>query len=104
MATPSHTTQAKDHLQKAASEARSAANDAYEDLKDRARSGASSAEDQLGKVASDVSAVAQDATREVREVAKTFTSAVEESLRERPLTTLGVAVMAAFMLGAVWKT
>lgn len=36
-------------------------------------------------------------------VADNFQVAVDRSLRDQPLTTLGLAVMVGFVLGAIWK-
>jgi ElaB/YqjD/DUF883 family membrane-anchored ribosome-binding protein len=39
----------------------------------------------------------------VQKVAKNFSGAVDKSVAEQPLTTLGMAVAAGFILGAIWK-
>lgn len=39
----------------------------------------------------------------LQKVAKNFSTAVDRSVAEQPLTTLGVAVAAGFILGAIWK-
>ncbi|MBS0239290.1 MAG: DUF883 family protein [Proteobacteria bacterium] len=39
----------------------------------------------------------------LQKVAKNFSNAVDKSVAEQPLTTLGVAVAAGFILGAIWK-
>ncbi len=39
----------------------------------------------------------------LQKVAKNFSTAVDKSVAEQPLTTLGVAVAAGFILGAIWK-
>lgn len=36
-------------------------------------------------------------------VSDNFQSAMERSMRDQPLTTLGLAVAAGFILGALWK-
>jgi ElaB/YqjD/DUF883 family membrane-anchored ribosome-binding protein len=46
---------------------------------------------------------AGEASEAVREVRDTFADAVEESVRERPYTTLALAVGLGFILGAVWR-
>jgi ElaB/YqjD/DUF883 family membrane-anchored ribosome-binding protein len=50
-----------------------------------------------------ISDTAGEATEAVREVRDTFADAVEESVRERPYTTLALAVGLGFILGAVWR-
>jgi hypothetical protein len=42
-------------------------------------------------------------TQSVQEVAETFYTAVQKSLKNQPMTTLGFAVVAGFILGALWK-
>ena len=39
----------------------------------------------------------------LQKVAKNFSNAVDKSVAEQPMTTLGVAVAAGFVLGALWK-
>lgn len=39
----------------------------------------------------------------MQKVAKNFSKAVDKSVAEQPLTTLGMAVAAGFILGAIWK-
>lgn len=39
----------------------------------------------------------------VQKVTKNFSTAVDKSVAEQPLTTLGMAVAAGFILGAIWK-
>jgi ElaB/YqjD/DUF883 family membrane-anchored ribosome-binding protein len=39
----------------------------------------------------------------VQKVARNFSTAVDKSVTEQPLTTLGMAVAAGFVLGAIWK-
>lgn len=39
----------------------------------------------------------------LQKVAKNFSNAVDKSVTEQPMTTLGVAVAAGFVLGALWK-
>lgn len=36
-------------------------------------------------------------------VADNFQQAIDRSVRDQPLTTLGLAVLAGFVLGAIWK-
>ena len=46
---------------------------------------------------------ANGTTASVQEVAETFYAAVQKSLKNQPMTTLGFAVVAGFILGALWK-
>ncbi|MET0407305.1 MAG: hypothetical protein ABW006_02945 [Hyphomicrobium sp.] len=39
----------------------------------------------------------------VQKVARNFSTAVDKSVTEQPMTTLGMAVAAGFILGAIWK-
>ncbi|MFA5958067.1 hypothetical protein [Hyphomicrobium sp.] len=39
----------------------------------------------------------------MQKVAKNFSNAVDKSVAEQPMTTLGMAVAAGFILGAIWK-
>lgn len=39
----------------------------------------------------------------LRAVSSTFSSAIDKSVAEQPMTTLGLAVAAGFILGALWK-
>lgn len=39
----------------------------------------------------------------VQKVAKNFSTALDKSVADQPLTTLGMAIAAGFVLGAIWK-
>jgi ElaB/YqjD/DUF883 family membrane-anchored ribosome-binding protein len=39
----------------------------------------------------------------MQKVARNFSGAVDKSVAEQPLTTLGMAIAAGFILGAIWK-
>ncbi|MFT3731083.1 MAG: hypothetical protein QM780_06600 [Hyphomicrobium sp.] len=39
----------------------------------------------------------------MQKVARNFSTALDKSVTEQPLTTLGMAVAAGFVLGAIWK-
>jgi ElaB/YqjD/DUF883 family membrane-anchored ribosome-binding protein len=45
----------------------------------------------------------QEAADAMREVRDSFTEAIEESLKERPYTTLALAVGLGFIFGAIWR-
>jgi ElaB/YqjD/DUF883 family membrane-anchored ribosome-binding protein len=50
-----------------------------------------------------LAAKGQELGDNMQKVAKHFSSAVDKSVAEQPLTTLGMAVAAGFILGAIWK-
>jgi ElaB/YqjD/DUF883 family membrane-anchored ribosome-binding protein len=50
-----------------------------------------------------LAAKSSEVTDNVQKVAKNFSVAVDKSVTEQPLTTLGMAVAAGFILGAIWK-
>ena len=52
---------------------------------------------------SDVSAKGQDAVDAVREVGDNMVDAIDESLKNRPYTTLALAVGIGFLFGATWR-
>ena len=54
-------------------------------------------------VVSDVSAKGQDAVDAVREVGDNMVDAIDESLKNRPYTTLALAVGIGFLFGATWR-
>jgi ElaB/YqjD/DUF883 family membrane-anchored ribosome-binding protein len=72
---------------------------------------ADKATDQFGKVADQVEGYAKavaDKGREVGhdvgEVTDRFRGAVDKSVREQPMTTLPIAAVVGFVLGALWKS
>jgi ElaB/YqjD/DUF883 family membrane-anchored ribosome-binding protein len=74
----------------------STGNQALDEVKDRIRRIRSSLDD----VMSDAGARGRDALRDVGENVST---AIEEHVKERPLTTLALAVGLGFILGATWR-
>jgi ElaB/YqjD/DUF883 family membrane-anchored ribosome-binding protein len=83
---------------------------ASHDLTDKAVDAGMRAVDSLERTAADM----QDAGERLvskgselgdnmQKVAKNFSTAVDKSVAEQPLTTLGMAVAAGFILGAIWK-
>jgi ElaB/YqjD/DUF883 family membrane-anchored ribosome-binding protein len=54
-------------------------------------------------VVSDVSAKGQEAVDAVREVGDNMVDAIDESLKNRPYTTLALAVGIGFLFGATWR-
>jgi ElaB/YqjD/DUF883 family membrane-anchored ribosome-binding protein len=59
--------------------------------------------DAFRKAKKQISDTAGEATDAVRDVRDTFADAVEDSLKERPYTTLALAVGLGFILGAAWR-
>jgi ElaB/YqjD/DUF883 family membrane-anchored ribosome-binding protein len=74
----------------------STGNQALDDVKDRIRRIRSTLDD----VMSDAGTRGRDTLRGVGE---NLSSAVEESIKERPLTTLALAIGLGFVLGATWR-
>ncbi len=83
---------------------------ASHDLTDKAVDASMRAMDSLEQTAANVqnaserlAAKGQELGNNMQKVAKNFSSAVDKSVAEQPLTTLGMAVAASFILGAIWK-
>jgi ElaB/YqjD/DUF883 family membrane-anchored ribosome-binding protein len=62
-----------------------------------------SAKSNVEGVVSDVSAKGQEAVDAVREVGDNMVDAIDESLKNRPYTTLALAVGIGFLFGATWR-
>ena len=60
--------------------------------------------DQAEGVANRVAEQGRQAGERVQEVAGNFKGAVDRSVKEQPLTTLALAAVVGFVLGALWKT
>jgi len=80
-------------------------------MADKAADFAEKATDQIGRVIENVDATARNvaeqgrqAGEQVQEVAGNFKSAIEKSVKTQPMTTLALAVMAGFVVGALWKS
>ncbi|HET6388529.1 hypothetical protein [Hyphomicrobium sp.] len=83
---------------------------ASNDLADRAMDAGLRAVDSLDRAVTSAQDTGQrlvEQTSEIgqnlQKVAKNFSHAVDKSVAEQPMTTLGVAVAAGFILGAIWK-
>ncbi|HVZ04020.1 hypothetical protein [Hyphomicrobium sp.] len=88
------------------SQARAAAND----FVDRVADAGMRAADQVGRMAAHVEdtrdeLLAQGAqiSANVQKVGKNFSKALDKSISDQPMTTLGLAVVTGFVLGALWK-
>jgi ElaB/YqjD/DUF883 family membrane-anchored ribosome-binding protein len=55
------------------------------------------------EVISDAQTKGQEAASAVREVSDNFVEALDESIKERPYTTLAIAVGLGFLFGATWR-
>jgi ElaB/YqjD/DUF883 family membrane-anchored ribosome-binding protein len=54
-------------------------------------------------VVSDAQSKGQDAVGAVRDVSDNFVEAIDESIKERPYTTLAIALGLGFLFGATWR-
>jgi ElaB/YqjD/DUF883 family membrane-anchored ribosome-binding protein len=83
---------------------------ASRDMADKAVDAGMRAMDSLEQTAASVQdaserlvARGQELGDSMQKVARNFTKAVDKSVAEQPMTTLGMAVAAGFLLGAIWK-
>jgi ElaB/YqjD/DUF883 family membrane-anchored ribosome-binding protein len=63
-----------------------------------------SLDEKAGRAVRAVRDQADETSQNVQAVAGTFNSALQKSLKQQPVTTLGFAVAAGFVLGALWKS
>jgi ElaB/YqjD/DUF883 family membrane-anchored ribosome-binding protein len=80
------------------------------DLADKAMEVGVRAADTLGRAVGTVqetgdqlAAQGAELSENLQKVANNFSKALNKSVAEQPMTTLGVAVAAGFVLGAIWK-
>ena len=71
---------------------------------DMASDVANAAGRQIGLVADKTAEVAKQAGAKANELAGEAKSAIDKSLSSQPMATLGMAVVAGFVLGALWKS
>ncbi|MBS0233836.1 MAG: hypothetical protein JSR99_10150 [Proteobacteria bacterium] len=83
---------------------------ASHDLTDKAVDAGLSAVDSLERTAANIQdagerliAKGTELGDNMQKVARNFSTAVDKSVSEQPLTTLGMAIAAGFILGAIWK-
>lgn len=83
---------------------------ASHDLTDKAVDAGLRAADSLERTAANIQDAGErlvargtELSGNMQKVAKNFSNAVDKSVAEQPLTTLGMAVAAGFILGAIWK-
>jgi ElaB/YqjD/DUF883 family membrane-anchored ribosome-binding protein len=61
------------------------------------------AKSSVDDVVADAQAKSQEAVSAVREVSENFVEAIDESIKERPYTTLAIAIGLGFLFGATWR-
>jgi ElaB/YqjD/DUF883 family membrane-anchored ribosome-binding protein len=83
---------------------------ASEDLVERVTDAGARAADAVGRAAAhaeetreELLAQGAELSANVQKVGKNFSRAIDKSIAEQPMTTLGLAVAAGFVLGALWK-
>lgn len=91
-------------LEKRAREAAATVADKASELAGKAGQRIDSALDAANDTARTVAKEGREAGERMQEVAGNLKSAVDKSLREQPMTTLAVATIAGFVLGALWKS
>jgi len=83
---------------------------ASDDLVERVTDAGTRAADAVGRVAAhaeqtreELLAQGAELSANVQKVGKNFSKALDKSVSDQPMTTLGLAVAAGFVLGALWK-
>ena len=90
--------------QKAGSLAREQTNkDQLREMADGARDQLKQTSEQAQEIAGKVAEHAREYGEKAQQAAKNFRPVVEQSLKEQPMTTLGIAAVIGFALGALWK-
>jgi ElaB/YqjD/DUF883 family membrane-anchored ribosome-binding protein len=81
-----------------------------DDLVDRVTDAGARAADALGRAAAhaedvreDILAQGSELSANVQKVGSNFSKALDKSVADQPMTTLGLAIAAGFVLGALWK-
>jgi ElaB/YqjD/DUF883 family membrane-anchored ribosome-binding protein len=80
------------------------ATDQFEKMADRATDQFKNVADQVEGMATRVADQGREMGQQVGEVADRFKGAVNTSIKEQPMTTLALAAVAGFVLGALWKS
>jgi len=80
------------------------ATEQFERLADKASDQFKNVADQAEGVANRVAEQGRQAGERVQEVASNFKGAVDRSVKEQPMTTLAIAAVMGFVLGALWKS
>lgn len=76
---------------------------AADELADKATNLADKASDQIERSVRNVADQSRVATENIQVVAENFKTAVDKSVKDQPLTTLAVAAVVGFVVGALWK-
>jgi ElaB/YqjD/DUF883 family membrane-anchored ribosome-binding protein len=91
-------------------ESSSAGRATADDLVDRITDVGARAADTMGRIAGHVEETREELAAQsaqlsanVQKVGRNFSSALDKSVAEQPMTTLGLAVVTGFVLGALWK-
>jgi ElaB/YqjD/DUF883 family membrane-anchored ribosome-binding protein len=81
-----------------------------DDIVDRITDVGARAADAMGRMAGHVeetrdelAAQGAQLSANVQKVGKNFSKALDKSVSEQPMTTLGLAIVTGFVLGALWK-
>lgn len=80
------------------------ATDQFGRMADKATDQFSKMADQVEGVASKVAEQGREVGEKVQVVAENFKGAVDKSVKDQPMTTLAVAAVLGFVLGALWKS
>lgn len=91
-------------IEKRARDAAGTVADKASDLASKAGQKLDSALDVANDTARSVAREGREAGERVQQVAGNMRTAVDKSLREQPMTTLAVAAVTGFVLGALWKS
>lgn len=100
---PAQTTPSRDQATGAAHDLKEKATQQFEKLADKATDTFRDVADQAEHFAGRVTEQGREAGEKVQEVAGNLKGAVDKSLKDQPLTTLAMAAVLGFILGALWK-
>jgi len=97
------TTPHRDQPAGSAHDLKEKAADQFETLAEKATDKFRDVADQAEQFAGRVAELGRDAGEKVQEVVGNFKGAVDKSLKDQPMTTLAMAAVLGFVLGALWK-
>jgi ElaB/YqjD/DUF883 family membrane-anchored ribosome-binding protein len=100
---PDQTKPYRDQATGPAHELKEKATHQFDKLADKATGTFRDVADQAEHFASRVTEQGREASEKVEEVAGNLKGAVDKSLKDQPLTTLAMAAVLGFILGALWK-
>jgi ElaB/YqjD/DUF883 family membrane-anchored ribosome-binding protein len=87
-----------------ASDMKEKATEQFDRLADKASDQFRNVADQVEGMASRVADQGREMGQQVGQVADRFKGAVDKSVKEQPMTTLALAAVVGFVLGALWKS